>query len=241
MIASGTPTAPGSTRQAERANAIQLASSNIHLLNRPRPLLDEANRSSGRRPIRLSTSSLVFARSSATQPPSAAFASPDPSWSPSSCEAGISPSPLKRLTSTFAPALIALHLRFWSRRPWHRSSCRPGSGDRAAAKPGTCALSDQLRHLAIEEGHQQRGDMGPVDIRIGHDDDPPIAQPALDRTCRGCRSPAPRSGPSAPGSAAASRSWRWQRSGSCRAAAAPPGSPARAPAWPSRPRNRPRR
>ncbi len=37
-------------------------------------------------------------------------------------------------------------------------------------------VGDQLRHLAIEEGHQERRDMGAIDIGIGHDDDPLVAQ-----------------------------------------------------------------
>ncbi len=37
-------------------------------------------------------------------------------------------------------------------------------------------VGDQPRHLAIEEGQQQRGDMGAVDIGVGHDDDALIAQ-----------------------------------------------------------------
>ena len=32
------------------------------------------------------------------------------------------------------------------------------------------------QHLAEEEGHEQRSDVGAVDICIGHDDDPLIAQ-----------------------------------------------------------------
>ena len=37
-------------------------------------------------------------------------------------------------------------------------------------------LRDQFRHLAIEEGQQQRRDMGAVDIGVGHDDDALVAQ-----------------------------------------------------------------
>ena len=35
---------------------------------------------------------------------------------------------------------------------------------------------DQLRHLAVEEGQQQRPDVAAVDVRIGHDDDAVVAQ-----------------------------------------------------------------
>ena len=38
------------------------------------------------------------------------------------------------------------------------------------------AVLDQLRHLAIEERHQQRGDVGAVDVGVGHDDDPLVTQ-----------------------------------------------------------------
>ena len=90
---------------------------------------------------------------------------------------------------------------------------------------------DQLRHLAIEEGQQQRGDMRAVDIGVGHDDDALIAQIAPRGISRPCRSPAPAPDRSVPGSAAACRRRRWRRSGSCRAAAGSPGWRGRAPAW----------
>ena len=38
------------------------------------------------------------------------------------------------------------------------------------------AALDQLRHLAEEEGQQQRADMGAVDVGVGHDDDLVVAQ-----------------------------------------------------------------
>ena len=41
------------------------------------------------------------------------------------------------------------------------------------------AAGDQLRHFAIEEGQQQRGDMGAVDIGVGHHDHALIAQIAV--------------------------------------------------------------
>ena len=37
-------------------------------------------------------------------------------------------------------------------------------------------MLDQLRHLAVEEGDQQRGDVGAVDVGVGHDDDLLVAQ-----------------------------------------------------------------
>ena len=38
------------------------------------------------------------------------------------------------------------------------------------------AVLDQLRHLAVEERDQQRGDVGAVDVGVGHDDDLVVAQ-----------------------------------------------------------------
>ena len=38
------------------------------------------------------------------------------------------------------------------------------------------ALTDQLRQLAIEEGHQQGGDVGTVHVGVCHDDHAAIAQ-----------------------------------------------------------------
>ena len=38
------------------------------------------------------------------------------------------------------------------------------------------AVRDQPRHLAIEEGDQQRGDVRAVDVGVGHDDDALVAQ-----------------------------------------------------------------
>ena len=37
------------------------------------------------------------------------------------------------------------------------------------------AVGDQGRHFPVEIGHQQGGDMGAVDIGVGHDDDPLVA------------------------------------------------------------------
>ena len=35
---------------------------------------------------------------------------------------------------------------------------------------------DQHRHLAVEEGQQQRADVRAVDVGVGHDDDAVVAQ-----------------------------------------------------------------
>ncbi len=201
-----------------------------------------ANRSSGRRPIRLSTRSAVAARSSgsATTFSSVRFAgSIVVSFN---CAGGISPRPLKRLTSTFAPALNSRFVFRLAIRVVHRVD-RLG----ALRQPVQRRLRQidmpvphQFRQFAVEERHQQRGDVRAVHVGVGHDDDAAVAQLRRGRSGRRRRSPAPRSGPSAPGSAAACRPTRWRRSGSCRAAAAPPGSRGCAPAWPNRRRNRPR-
>ena len=37
-------------------------------------------------------------------------------------------------------------------------------------------LVDQLRHLPVEEGDEQRGDVGAVDVGVGHDHHPAVAQ-----------------------------------------------------------------
>jgi hypothetical protein len=41
------------------------------------------------------------------------------------------------------------------------------------------AVLDQLRHLPVEEGNQQRSDMRAVDISVGHHDDLVVAQVGL--------------------------------------------------------------
>ena len=38
------------------------------------------------------------------------------------------------------------------------------------------AVLDQRRHLLVEECDEQRGDVGAVDIGVGHDDDALVAQ-----------------------------------------------------------------
>ena len=101
------------------------------------------------------------------------------------------------------------------------------------------AVVDQAGHLAVEEGHQQRGDMRAVDVGVGHDDDALVAQLVLADIARPCRSRAPaiRSAISWLAAQLVAASPR-RRSGSCRARAGSPGSRGRAPAWPSRRRCR---
>ena len=40
-------------------------------------------------------------------------------------------------------------------------------------------LVDEFRHLAMEKGDEQAGDVGPVDIGIGHDNHLVVAQVAI--------------------------------------------------------------
>jgi hypothetical protein len=42
-------------------------------------------------------------------------------------------------------------------------------------KSGGWAILDDRREVAIEEGEQQRADVAPVDVRVGHRDDAVIA------------------------------------------------------------------
>ena len=48
-------------------------------------------------------------------------------------------------------------------------------------------LLDQLPHLAVEEGQDQRADMLAVDVGIGQDDDLAVAQPVRFPRCCRCR------------------------------------------------------
>src|SRR3954451_14594446 len=41
------------------------------------------------------------------------------------------------------------------------------------------AAADELGHFLEEEGHQKRRDVGAVDVGVGHDDDPLVAQSVL--------------------------------------------------------------
>ena len=41
------------------------------------------------------------------------------------------------------------------------------------------AVLDQLRHLLVEEGYQQAGNMCPIDVGVGHDDHLLVAQLVL--------------------------------------------------------------
>ena len=45
-------------------------------------------------------------------------------------------------------------------------------------------LRIEFRHLSIEEGEEQRGDVGTVDIGVRHDDDPVVAQLLAVDSCR---------------------------------------------------------
>src|ERR1700749_4615531 len=111
------------------------------------------NRSSGLRPISGSTSSST--RPSAWGRVTRARVRFEGSMVVSFSWAGIiSPRPLKRLISGFLPL----------NSPASRSS------------RGAPARSDHLRHGPVEEGDQQAGDVGPVDIGVGHDHHAVVAQ-----------------------------------------------------------------
>ena len=47
------------------------------------------------------------------------------------------------------------------------------------------ALVDEQRHLAVEKGDEQRGDVGAVHVGVGHDDDFVVAQVLLAVGCAG--------------------------------------------------------
>jgi hypothetical protein len=83
---------------------------------------------------------------------------------------------------------VALSLRVKVARP-EKTSAR--SLARSASRRASAACSrlierrlgdievaalDQLRHLPVEEGQQQRADVGAVDVGVGHDDDLVVAQ-----------------------------------------------------------------
>ena len=53
------------------------------------------------------------------------------------------------------------------------------------------AALDQLRHLLVEEGDEQRGDVGAVDVGVGHDDDALVAEVVVAIARRRCRRRAP--------------------------------------------------
>ena len=91
---------------------------------------------------------------------------------------GISPSPLKRLISTLPrPAnsvceqLVAVRV---VARVEHLRPLREAEEGRDGKIE--VALLDEFRQLAIEEGDEQRGDVGAVDVGVGHDDDLAVAQ-----------------------------------------------------------------
>ena len=95
-----------------------------------------------------------------------------------SCAGIISPRPLKREISTFAPALNTLFSSC--------SRCGIVAGIFGLAslrepikrrhRQVQMAARDQPRHLAIEEREEQRGDVRAVDIGVGHDDNALVAQ-----------------------------------------------------------------
>ena len=123
----------------------------------------------------------------------------------------ISPRPLKRLISSFLRLELASSAarpcaRRRARRATLRAVAEPVERRHARGRGGRRSIS--CRHLRIEEGDQQRGDVGAVDVGVGHDDDALVAQVLFADIRRRCRSPAPASGRRAAG---------WRRA--CRGAA----------------------
>ena len=70
---------------------------------------------------------------------------------------------------------------------------------------------DQLRHLLVEEGDQQRGDVGAVDVGVRHDDDALVAQVLVAVFAAGAARPGPAPGRTAAGWPPSSARRRWRR------------------------------
>ena len=159
-----------------RASPLQTSSSSSRA-NSARSWM-KANRASARVPISRSTDFSASARSSGTSKTLSKVRLAGSMVVSLSCAGIISPSPLKRPVSTLALArnsrlenlflvLVVTRIeRFAAMREpverWHRKV--------------EMALFDQLRHLAIEEGDQERCDVGAVDIGVGHHDHLVVAQ-----------------------------------------------------------------
>ena len=95
-----------------------------------------------------------------------------------SCAGIISPRPLKREISTLP---LPLNTVFSSSSRWLLVARIIGLAALAEAverRHGEkqMAVRNQLRHLAIEEREQQRGDVRAIHIGVGHDDDALVAQ-----------------------------------------------------------------
>ena len=92
----------------------------------------------------------------------------------------ISPRPLKRLTSTFLPLNS---VRFELGAVGVVAGVEGlGAGGQAVERglgEEQMAAAHQLGHFLEEEGHQQGRDVGAVDVGVGHDDDPLVAQRVL--------------------------------------------------------------
>ena len=97
-----------------------------------------------------------------------------------SCRAAISPSPLKRLISTFLPLKRVGHQPVAVGVVARVDDLAAGAqAEQRRLREVEMARLDQLRHLAEEEGHQQRRDVRAVDVGVGHDDDLVVAQSVL--------------------------------------------------------------
>ena len=107
--------------------------------------------------------------------------------------AGISPRPLKRLISTLPRPLKTVAQQFLAVRvvAGVLRHVALGQAVERRQREEEVAVVDELRHLAEEEGHQERGDVRAVDIGVGHDDDALVAQRLLACNARRRRRRAP--------------------------------------------------
>ena len=91
---------------------------------------------------------------------------------------GISPRPLNRLTS-IAPRPVnpdfsnSVLVRIVARVKGARSLRQPIERRDSEIE---MTFLDQFRRLSVEESDQERGDMGAIDVRVGHDDNLVVAE-----------------------------------------------------------------
>jgi hypothetical protein len=83
---------------------------------------------------------------------------------------------LNRPTSTFLPLNASLPARPDGHRRGHSAEVARGQPVERRLGEIEVPAPDDFGHFLEEEGHQQGGDMRAVDVGVGHDDDPVIAQ-----------------------------------------------------------------
>ena len=90
----------------------------------------------------------------------------------------ISPRPLKRLTSTLPLAGADVFDQLVAMGVVAGIELARALGQPVKRRHGEIEMAglDQFRHLPVEKGDQQGGDMGAVDVGVGHDDDFLVAQ-----------------------------------------------------------------